>query len=437
MREMKNSGIEWIGEIPKDWETISLKKIANFNKGLSITKADLIEDGICVVNYGQIHSKVNNGFRINEKMVRYINELYLNSNEKSKVQYGDIVFADTSEDYDGIGNSVYIDSDRISFAGYHTVIMRVNDNIYSKYLSFLFLTDCWRSQLRSQATGIKVFSITQKMLKNALVIIPPLEKQQRIAEYLDKKCSKIDEIIAKQQTVIEKLKEYKLSMITEAVTKGLNPDVNMKDSGGEWIGEIPEHWEITKIKHKAILNPKCDFSNISYDTLITYTPMECIKNGYYNNRTEILSKIPSSLTPFEEGDIVMAKVTPCFENGNIAIMNNLQSKVGLGSSELFVFRSKGILTKYLFYFLQNINFTRQACLTMTGAGGLKRVSSEFCKNCKLPLPPYIEQKQIADYLDSKCEKIDFTINKKQKLIDKLTEYKKSLIYEVVTGKKEV
>lgn len=87
--------------------------------------------------------------------------------------------------------------------------------------------------------------------------------------------------------------------------------------------------------------------------------------------------------------------------------------------------------------MQNINFTRQACLTMTGAGGLKRVSSEFCKNCKLPLPPYIEQKQIADYLDSKCEKIDFTINKKQKLIDKLTEYKKSLIYEVVTGKKEV
>ena len=211
----------------------------------------------------------------------------------------------------------------------------------------------------------------------------------------------------------------------------------MKDSGVEWIGEIPEHWKITKIKHKAILNPKCDFSHISYDTLITYTPMECVKNGYYNNRTEILSKIPSSLTPFEEGDIVMAKVTPCFENGNIAIMNNLQSKVGLGSSELFVFRSKGILTKYLFYFLQSINFTRQACLTMTGAGGLKRVSSEFCKNCKLPLPPYIEQKQIADYLDSKCEKIDFTINKKQKLIDKLTEYKKSLIYEVVTGKKEV
>ena len=418
MREMKDSGIEWIGQIPKDWE---LSKIGAVYEERNQKVNDTDFPPLSVTKQGIVHqletaAKTNDGD--NRKLIRK-NDFVINSRSDRRGSCG-------ISEYDGSCSLI-------------NTVLKPRRNMCNKYYSFVFRSECFADEFYRWGTGIvdDLWSTKWSNMKRIYIPLPDIQEQNRIADYLDKKCSKIDEIISTQQKVIEKLKEYKLSIITEAVTKGLNPDVTMKDSGVEWIGEIPEHWQITKIKHKAILNPKCDFSNISYDTLITYTPMECIKNGYYNNRTEILSKIPSSLTPFEEGDIVMAKVTPCFENGNIAIMNNLQSKVGLGSSELFVFRSKGILTKYLFYFLQNINFTRQACLTMTGAGGLKRVSSEFCKNCKLPLPPYIEQEQIADYLDSKCEKIDFTISKKQKLIDKLKEYKKSLIYEVVTGKKEV
>ena len=133
----------------------------------------------------------------------------------------------------------------------------------------------------------------------------------------------------------------------------------------------------------------------------------------------------------------MAKVTPCFENGNIAILDKLSYRVGLGSSELFVFRSKKIVAKYLFYWLQNHAFMERACATMTGAGGLKRVSSSFCKNCEIHLPPRFEQQAIADYLDAKCSEIDHVIAQKQEQLSTLADYKKSLIYEYVTGKKEV
>ena len=114
----------------------------------------------------------------------------------------------------------------------------------------------------------------------------------------------------------------------------------MKDSGIEWIGEIPEGWHLSRIKYVADFEPKCDFSNLSADETITYTPMENIKNGYYIPNTAPLGTLSTSLTAYQDNDIVMAKVTPCFENGNIAVMSGLSSGVGLGSSELFAFRAK-------------------------------------------------------------------------------------------------
>lgn len=123
----------------------------------------------------------------------------------------------------------------------------------------------------------------------------------------------------------------------------------MKDSGIEWIGEIPETWSISRIKYVADFEPSCNTSHLDTSSVITYTPMECIKNGWFINNTAPMGSVSSSLTPFENGDIVMAKVTPCFENGNIAIMENLASGYGLGSSELFVFRPVDIDTRYFFY----------------------------------------------------------------------------------------
>ena len=142
----------------------------------------------------------------------------------------------------------------------------------------------------------------------------------------------------------------------------------MKDSGIEWIGEIPEGWEITRLKYLADFEPTCDTSYLTDESKITYTPMECVKNGGFENRSALYGNLSHTLTPFQNGDIAMAKVTPCFENGNIAIMNNLFSGFGLGSSELFIFRPKGISTHYFYYWLQNKAFVAKACSTMTGTG---------------------------------------------------------------------
>lgn len=165
--------------------------------------------------------------------------------------------------------------------------------------------------------------------------------------------------------------------------------------------------------------------------------MDCIKNGYFINREETYGRIASSYTTFQEGDIAFAKVTPCFENGNIAIMTGLSNGFGFGSSELFILRAKTVETRYLFYFLQNEQFKQLGCSTMTGTGGLKRVSSNFVRNCYMPLPSVEEQLLIADYLDNMCNALRSVIDEKHSLITDLESYKRSLIYEVVTGKRKV
>ena len=206
----------------------------------------------------------------------------------------------------------------------------------------------------------------------------------------------------------------------------------MKDSGIEWIGEIPEGLEITRLKYLADFEPTCDTSYLTDESKITYTPMECVKNGGFENRSALYGSLSHTLTPFQNGDIAMAKVTPCFENGNIAIMDNLFSGFGLGSSELFIFRPKSIFTRYFFYWLQNKTFVARACSTMTGTGGLKRISPSFIRNCPVHCPSTDEQTKISDYLDAKCSEIDDLLTSVHSSIEEYKKLKQSVITQAVT-----
>lgn len=206
----------------------------------------------------------------------------------------------------------------------------------------------------------------------------------------------------------------------------------IKNTGIEWMGVIPSDWSVSRIKYVADFEPKCDSSALEQDTEISYAPMECIKNGSYEHRTAKFGSLATSLTPFVNGDIVMAKVTPCFENGNIAIMENLSSGYGLGSSELFVFRAKEIDTRYLFYWLQNTSFVEQACATMTGTGGLKRVSPVFVKNCAIHVPPCEEQFRISAFLDKQCAHIDAVLEQTRASIEEYKKLKQAMITQAVT-----
>jgi len=212
------SGIDWIGEIPEGWETKPFKELFRTGKGLSFTKADLVKDGIPVISYGQVHSKQNKGTRIDEVLVRFVPEEIAKSGESSKVNVGDFIFADTSEDLSGCGNCVYVDREIGLYAGYHSVIAFSKRKKSNTYLAYLFLTDYWRSQIRCRVSGIKVFSISQAIIKQTSIILPSENEQEAIASYLDDKCSDIDRLIALKQQKIETLKDYKKSVIYEAVT---------------------------------------------------------------------------------------------------------------------------------------------------------------------------------------------------------------------------
>lgn len=216
--EMKESGVEWLGKIPSHWLLIKNKFILNFSKGLTITKENLIDEGIPCVNYGEVHSKF--GFEVdpNKHSLKCVPEIYLNDFPNALLKKGDFIFADTSEDIKGSGNFTYLNSELPTFAGYHTIIAKINNINYPRYLAYVFDCDSYRNQIRAQVKGIKVFSITQFMLKNSIVWLPPLEEQQAIANYLDNKMNQIERVELSHIECINRLKEYRSTLITQAVT---------------------------------------------------------------------------------------------------------------------------------------------------------------------------------------------------------------------------
>lgn len=420
-RNMKDSGIEWIGEIPEGWEVLAHKYIMHKEK--SICEHYSGEDVISLTLNGVVKRDLEN------------------PSGKMPTTFDGYQFVDPNDlllclfDIDVTPRCVGLVKD-----------YGVTSPAYSRFKIHSGFCNAYYNYLLRFIDDEKVFVHLSKNLRSSLTesdfgaiktIVPPKAEQQRIADYLDNRTFEIDTLLSKARSSIEEYKKLKQAVITQAVTKGVRGEREMKDSGVEWIGETPAEWRISRIKYVSIFEPSCDFRKLTPETIITYSPMECIKNGTFERRTSLYGNLAHTLTPFQNGDIVMAKVTPCFENGNIAIMNDLQSGYGLGSSELFVFRPQNINTRYLFYWLKNKLFVHQACATMTGTGGLKRISPSFVKNCNIHYPPAAEQEEIADYLDAKCAEIDKLIAKKEQLVKELESYKKSLIYEVVTGKREV
>ena len=260
---------------------------------------------------------------------------------------------------------------------------------------------------------------------NSLVIpLPQADEQSKIADYLDNKCGQIDSIIEKQQTAIEKLQAYKQSVITEAVTKGLDPSVPMKDSGIEWIGEIPQEWEIKRLKYCFCLKTR---KANSQNNPVALENIESWSGRYI--ATE--SVFDGEGVAFEKGDILFGKLRPYLAKVYLAEFS------GTGIGDFFILRPQqqmhGSYSAYLLRTHMYINVIDGS----TYGAKMPRASWEFMGNLPCIAPPAEEQKRIAEFVNSKCAEIDNTIEQKQKLIDRLNDYKKSLIFEAVTGKIEV
>ena len=208
----------WIKEMPCDWQLVPIKSLFTTGKGLPITKENLIENGVRVISYGQIHAKYNKIVTINDDMYRFVSDKYLISNPDCLVEKGDFIFADTSEDVTGSGDFVYIDNDNVIFAGYHCLVLKAKNKNNNKYLAYLFMSQLWKNQIQSKVTGVKLFSISKTILLSTTILLPPTDIQKEIVKYLDQKIIEIDELINVKQNKIKKLNEYKKSVIYEYVT---------------------------------------------------------------------------------------------------------------------------------------------------------------------------------------------------------------------------
>lgn len=204
--------------LPLDWKIHRFRHVFHFNKGLTITKENLQDDGIPCVNYGEVHSKY--GFEVDPDRhpLKCVHPSYLRNNQSSLIRRGDFVFADTSEDIAGSGNFTLYNSDRQAFAGYHTVVAKPKVPMNSRFMAYLLDSVSFRAQVQKEVTGVKVFSISQAVLKPAFVWFPPEKQQNAIAAFLDEKCAKIDEAVRIKEEEIAALKEYKVSMINAVVT---------------------------------------------------------------------------------------------------------------------------------------------------------------------------------------------------------------------------
>lgn len=423
----KDSGIAWIGEIPEHWKVRRMKSIYNFGKGLNITKADLVDKGIPVISYGQIHSKLNIGTCIKDSLIRYVPKVFLENNNTSLVKKGDVIFADTSEDLEGCGNCIYIDRDMLLYAGYHTIIAKNISTSYNRYFSYLFQTDCWRFQIRRMVNGVKLFSIPQKLLASTDVITPSTQEQQSITAYLDQKCGKIDELITVQEEIITKLQCYKQSVITEAVTKGLDKNVPLKDSGIEWIGEIPEHWKVKKLGHLYIpRNEKVsdqDYPALSVTMQGVLLQLENVAktNDGDNRKLVKIGDFAINSRSDRRGSCGISKY-----DGSVSLINTVLIPINDMNPVFYewLFHSSLFSDEYYRWGHGIVN-------------DLWTTKWQEMKNIQIVAPPLQEQQSIATYLDQKCSEIDELISIKQQKIEKLKEYKKSLIFECVTGKRKV
>ena len=335
--------------------------------------------------------------------------------------------------------------------------MQTKESNENKYLAYLFKTDEWRKQIREKLVEVKLYSITRKVLKTTTVILPPKENQQKIATYLDEKCSQIEQTIQNQQQVIEKLKAYKQSFITEAVTgkvKIQNGKVagkyeQYKDSGVEWIGEIPSRWSCAQLKNLykflgGFAFNSDDYVEESNNQVLRIGNVKDFKILFDSSPVYISNELAEKVDNFrlKPGYILFTMTgtrgkKDYFYTHEVNKNDCLKKNIYLNQRVGCLIPIANICSSFFNYLLKEKLIKDSVFLTETGTANQANIGSEDVMKTKVHLPPKEEQKSIAEYLDKTCATIDSAIEQKQKLIEKLTEYKKSLIYECVTGKKEI
>ena len=413
MREMKDSGLKWLGKIPADW---TLAKIGGLYSIRNEKVSDKDYPPLSVTNKGilpqlETAAKTNDGD--NRKLVRV----------------GDFAINSRSDRRGSCGNSPYDGS--VSLIN---IVMVPRKEMVPTYYEWLFHTTQFGDENYRWGHGIvdDLWTTGWQDMKKITIPMPPLDEQRRIAKYLDAKCAEIDALAADIQTQIDTLDQYKRSVITEAVTKGLNPDVEMKDSGIEWVGMIPAHWIIHPVytyfgerKNKNRFGAEDNLLSLSYGRVIRKD---------INTSDGLLPESFNTYNIVEAGDIIIRPTD--LQNDKRSLRTGLVKEHGIiTSAYIDLCPIKKVDSRY-FHFLLHAYDVMKVFYNM-GNGVRQGLNySEFSRLMVFE-PPYDEQVAIANHLDAKCAEIDGIIAQKQDQLSTLEAYKKSLIYEYVTGKKEV
>lgn len=421
----KDSGVEWLGEIPEHWEVEKLFGLCNFIRGnSSFSKDELLNNGKYVaLQYGKTY-KVD---EVNEKYEFYVNDEFYKSSQI--VNFGDTIFISTSETIEDLGHSAYYKRSDLGLLGGEQILLNSKIEIIdSKYL--YFSSKVFSKELQKFATGIKVFRFNINDLKTIYIPLPPKEEQTKIASFLDDKTAQIDEVISQKEKLIELLKERKQIVINDAVTKGLDKNVEMIDSGVEWIGNIPKHWEIEKVKYI--------FKDSSIKNHGEEIPLAA---------TQLYGVVPKDILDYRTveanvSDLNTFKLVK--ENNFVISLRSFEGGIeysaykGIISPAYTVMEAlQDIAFKYFKYLFKSNIFIQALNIYKTGIREGQNISFAKFKDDFLPLPPKNEQIQIAEHIENQTTKIDIAIELQQNYISKLKEYKASLIDSVVTGKVKV
>lgn len=417
MRAMKDSGIAWIGEIPENWKMVQVRYLFRIGRGRVISQTELQDNGIYPVFSSQTK---DNG------CLGYINTY-------------DFDISQLTWTTDGANaGTVFLRSGKHNCTNVCGTLQPLNAEIDLRFQKYALEHIAYYHK-RADTNGFKIMN---NEMANIYTILPPLNTQRRIADYLDRKCSQIDAIIARQQEVIEKLKAYKLSVITEAVTKGLNPHAPMKDSGFDFIGSIPATWEICRLRNIGTLQNGISkggeffghgFPFVSYSDVYRNFSLPVHIAGLIDSSDEERKKYS-----VKAGDIFFTRTSETIEE--VGFSSICEVTIPNATFAGFLIRVRpytdNLLSKFAKYYFRS-NHHRYFLVKQMNLVTRASLGQDLLKSMPVLVPPKEEQIRIAVYLDKKCGAIDSSIKYKQRVIEQLTAYKKSLIYEVVTGKKEV
>ncbi|MGL6105438.1 restriction endonuclease subunit S [Romboutsia sp.] len=429
--EYKDSGVEWIGEIPSQWDVLPMRHILRLIQTGSTPSTSIDEFFDGDIKWFAPGDFSDEKYLINCN--RHITKLAIDKNESKLLPKDTVLLV-------GIGatlGKVAMIKEESAFNQQITGLV-TNKKIVPQFLYYWLKMNTNTLLKTSNFTTLPI--VNNEFIKSFPTICPSVNEQKIIVHYLDKKTSQIETLISKKEELIETLKASRTKLISETVTKGLDKDVPMKDSGVEWIGEIPSHWDINRLKYICNINPQKSEVKLSKSSQVSFVPMENVSlNTLILDTDKELAEVYGGYTYFKEGDIVFAKVTPCFENGNMAIAKNLTNGVGFGSTELNVLRvDENIIDrKFLYYVIQSDKFKNEAIANMYGVAGLKRISTKFIEDYNILLPSIDEQRKIIEFLNLKTNYIDMIITKTEEQIELLKKAKQKLITEVVTGKIDV